>query len=76
MKHEHVSRRLKELAGDEPPAEPQAFKPRPPEWLIHRILQTCGGQPGPMLSAWLRRCQVFDDDVAHWRTAQIPRSQP
>lgn len=59
--------RAKRDLGEEPSsAEPDRLKPRPAEWMIHRILESCNGQPDGMLMEWLEQRQVFPDDIAAW----------
>jgi len=67
------AKRVDELEGkNSPHDEPDRLKPRPPAWLIDRILEACQGQPDPMLSAWLASRQVYPNEISQWRSDHSP----
>lgn len=65
-------KRLAELEGSPIDDEPEHLKPRPPQWLIDRVLEACQGQPDAMLADWLLSRQVYPDDIAAWRHPSVP----
>lgn len=66
MSRAAIARRLAEAEGHDPIAESEPLKPRLPDWLLEKILESCRGQPDDLLRAWLGTRQVSAHDIGRW----------